>query len=92
MALLTLIDDLKSDQLHQRDLFCHLWSLLLLVGTKFFTWLLKGRARPPQVLEWLVFLLIKFVGLLEGWFTKTKTWLGWQYDMVVGSPWMVAHK
>jgi hypothetical protein len=25
-------------------------------------------------------------------FTKKKTWLGWKDDMVVGPPWLVAHK
>ena len=36
-----------------------IWGLLginLLVGPKLCTWLLKGRVRPPQVLEWLIFL------------------------------------
>jgi hypothetical protein len=30
LTLLTLPDDLKSDQLHWRDFFGHLWSLFLL--------------------------------------------------------------
>ena len=62
------------------------------VGPKVCTWLLKGKDRPPQVLEWFAF--NKF-GLLVSWrvgFTKTKTWLGWQGDMIIGPPWLVAHK
>jgi hypothetical protein len=35
-------------------------------------------------LEWLVFWLFDFVGQLEGWFTKTRTWLGWKNDIDEG--------
>jgi hypothetical protein len=40
----------------------------------------------------MVFLLFDFVGQLEGWFTKTKTWLGWKNDKDKGPPWLLAHK
>jgi hypothetical protein len=51
--------------------------------------MLKGRAKPPQVLNgWFFY----FVGQLEGLFYQDKSMVGWKNDIDEGSPYMVAQK